>query len=303
MFVPLFPILEVSLMSKLFILVTGATAGIGRAAAIALAKEGHHVIGAGRRVDALEELKREANVDVVRLDVTDPASVDAAMKEIERITGGHGLDVLINNAGYGLPGALTEIGDAELRAQYETNVFGLMRVTRAAVPAMIKRRSGRIINVSSIGGRMTFPFFGAYNSTKYAIESLSDALRVELGAFGIEVALVEPGPIKTEFSAVSLTNVNSVGKSDSPFAAVYARAGAIAAESDRMAGKPEDVVRAILHAVTARRPRVRYVVPRAASFALSLLRLLPTRILDAILARFVGLTRRSAPAPQLPATT
>ena len=124
-------------MSKLFILVTGATAGIGRAAAIALAREGHHVIGAGRRVDALEQLKTEAKLDVVRLDVTDQASVDAAMKEIDRITGGHGLDVVINNAGYGLPGPLTEIGDAELRAQYETNVFGLMRVTRAVVPAML----------------------------------------------------------------------------------------------------------------------------------------------------------------------
>ncbi len=279
-------------MSKLFILVTGATAGIGRAAAIALAREGHHVIGAGRRIDALEQLRAEANVDVVRLDVTDPQSVEAAMAEIDRITAGHGLDVVINNAGYGLPGPLTEIGDAELRAQYETNVFGLMRITRAVVPAMIRRGRGRIINVSSIGGRITFPFFGAYNSTKYAIESMSDALRVELGAFGIDVALVEPGPIKTEFAAVSLTEVSRVQREGSPFAAVYARADALAAESDRMAGKPEDVVRAIRHAVNARRPRVRYVVPRAASFGLALMRLLPTRMLDAILARFVGLARR-----------
>lgn len=291
-------------MSKLVVLITGATAGIGRATAIALAKEGHHVIATGRRVDALETLKREAKLDVLRLDVTSKESVDAAMEEIATLTNGHGVDILINNAGYGLPGPVTEIGDDELRAQYETNVFGLMRITRAVVPDMIQRRSGRIINVGSIGGLVTFPFFGAYNSTKYAIESLSDALRVELGAFGIEVALVEPGPIKTEFSAVSLDGITRVARAGSPFAEVYARADAIAAESDRIAGKPEDVVRAIRHAVTARRPRVRYVVPRVASFGIALLRLLPTRMLDALLARFVGLTRRRrSAARQLPAAT
>jgi short-subunit dehydrogenase len=178
-----------------------------------------------------------------------------------------------------------------------------MRVTRAALPAMIRRRSGRIINVGSIGGRVTFPFFGAYNSTKYAVESLSDALRVEVGAFGIDVALIEPGPIKTEFADRSMTEISSLVHEGSPWAAVYGRANAIAAESDRMAGKPEDVMRAIRHAATARRPRVRYVMPRTAAIGLAVLRLLPTRWLDALLARFVGLSRRrpSAPTPALPA--
>ncbi len=171
-------------------------------------------------------------------------------------------------------------------------------LTRAALPAMIRRRAGRIINVSSIGGRVTFPFFGAYNSTKYAVESLSDALRVEAGAFGIQVALIEPGPIKTEFAERSLTEVAAVRSEGSPWAAVYARADALAAESDRMAGKPEDVVRAIRHAATARRPRVRYVMPKSAAIGLALMRLLPTRWLDALLARFVGLSRaRLTPRP------
>lgn len=293
----------------LAILITGATAGIGRAAALSLARAGHHVIAAGRRFDALEKLRAEAGdnkLDVVRMDVTDEASVRAAFEEIARFTNGRGVDVLVNNAGYGLPGPLADIGDEALRAQYETNVFGLMRVTRAALPAMIRRRSGRIINVSSIGGRVTFPFFGAYNSTKYAVESLSDALRIEVGAFGIDVALIEPGPIKTDFAERSLTEVASVKRESSPWAAVYERADALAAESDRMAGTPEDVVRAIRHAATARRPRVRYVMPRTAAIGLAFMRLLPTRWLDALLARFVGLTRARLsrrPPASLPAAS
>jgi len=278
----------------LAILVTGATAGIGRATALSLAREGHHVIAAGRRVDALEQLRADASdakLDIVRMDVTDESSVLQAFEEIARLTANRGLDVLVNNAGYGLPGALGDIGDAALRAQYETNVFGLMRVTRAALPAMVRRGAGRIINVGSIGGRVTFPFFGAYNSTKYAVESLSDALRVEVGAFGIDVALIEPGPIKTEFAERSLNEVSSLAREGSPWASVYARADALAAESDRMAGRPEDVVRAIRHAATARRPRVRYVMPRTAAIGLWFMRLLPTRWLDALLARFVGLSR------------
>jgi len=290
----------------LAILVTGATAGIGRATALSLAREGHHVIAAGRRVDALERLRAEAKLDTVRMDVTDEESVKTAFAEIDRLTEGRGLDVLVNNAGYGLPGPLADISDAALRAQYDTNVFGLMRVTRAALPAMIRRRAGRIINVGSIGGRITFPFFGAYNSTKYAVESLSDALRVEVGAFGIEVALIEPGPIKTEFTERSLSEVALVKREGSPWAHVYARADALAAASDRMAGKPEDVVRAIRHAATARRPRVRYVMPRTAAIGLMFMRLLPTRWLDALLARFVGLSRGRVahrPAPSLPAAS
>ena len=291
------------------ILVTGATAGIGRATALSFAREGHHVIAAGRRVDALESLRGEAGdarLDIVLMDVSDEASVRRAFDEIDRLTDARGVDVLVNNAGYGLPGPLGDIGDAALRAQYETNVFGLMRVTRAAMPAMIRSRSGRIINVSSVGGRVSFPFFGAYNSTKYAVEALSDALRIEVGAFGIDVALIEPGPIKTEFAERSLTAVASVRREGSPWADVYARADALAAESERMAGKPEEVVRAIRHAATARRPRVRYVMPRSAAIGLFFMRLLPTRWLDAVLARFVGLSRgrlAQRAAPELPAAS
>ncbi|HEY5938957.1 MAG TPA: SDR family NAD(P)-dependent oxidoreductase, partial [Kofleriaceae bacterium] len=153
------------------ILITGATAGIGRMSALFLAKQGHHVIASGRKVDELAKLKVEATgfkLDTLVLDVTSANSIAEAVGEVSRLTGGHGLDVLVNNAGFGVLGPSSEISDSEMRRQYETNVFGLMAVTRAFIPQMRARRSGRIINVSSVGGRMTLPYFGVYNSTKYA---------------------------------------------------------------------------------------------------------------------------------------
>src|SRR5215831_14526588 len=167
------------------VFITGATAGIGRTTALHLTAQGHHVIASGRKRAELDKLEAEGRglagvLDVVSLDVTQPASIAAAVEAVARLTDDRGPDVLINNAGFGVLGPTSEISDAEMRRQYETNVFGLMNVTRAFLPAMRARRAGRIINVSSMGGRITLPYFGVYNSTKYAVESLSDALRYEL---------------------------------------------------------------------------------------------------------------------------
>src|SRR5581483_3984066 len=159
-------------MKPLIILVTGATAGIGRHAALTLAKRGHHVFATGRRKDALETLKKEAGsakLDTLVLDVTDKDSIETARREIDRITKNHGLDAIVNNVGWGLVGPLEEISDAELREQFETNVFGLMSVTRTFVGKMRDRGFGRVVNISSIGGRVTFPMMGAYHATKYAV--------------------------------------------------------------------------------------------------------------------------------------
>jgi len=175
------------------ILITGATAGIGRFTALHLAKLGHHVIASGRKVDELKKLKAEAgslDLDTVILDVTSATSIAAAVVEVDGMTKGKGPDILVNNAGFGILGPTSEISESEMRRQYETNVFGLMNVTRAFLPKMMERRAGRIINVSSVGGRMTLPYFGVYNSTKYAVESLSDALRYELRPFNIDVAIL-----------------------------------------------------------------------------------------------------------------
>ncbi len=155
------------------VLVTGATAGIGRTTALLLARQGHHVIASGRKAAELMTLKGEAaglRLDTLMLDVTSAPSIAAAVTEVDRLPDGHGVEVLVNNAGYGMLGPTAEISDAEMRRQYDTNVFGLMNVTRAFLPRMRDRRSGRIINVSSVGGRITLPFFGVYNSTKYAVQ-------------------------------------------------------------------------------------------------------------------------------------
>jgi NAD(P)-dependent dehydrogenase (short-subunit alcohol dehydrogenase family) len=202
-------------MSKI-VLITGSTAGIGRTTALFLASAGHHVIATGRKPAELAKVKQEAGagtnagkIDTLVLDVTSQASIAAAVLEVDRLTGGRGLDVLVNNAGFGVLGPTSEIDDTEMRRQYETNVFGLMNVTRAFLPKMRERRAGRIINVSSVGGRVTLPFFGVYNSTKYAVESLSDALRYELRPFGIDVVLIEPGVIRTNFEATAVSNMEA----------------------------------------------------------------------------------------------
>src|SRR5215472_10432048 len=205
-------------MKKLSILVTGATSGIGRATALYLAARGHHVIATGRNEKALQTMKKEAtgHLDTLPLDVTDKASIAEAMKSVRRLAGG--LDVLVNNAGFGILGPTELITEEDMRAQYETNVFGLMAVTRAALPMMRERGAGRIVNVSSLGGRFTLPLFGVYNSTKFAVESLSDALRIELAPFGIRVSLVEPGVIATNFTDRSMSGLAKYDTPDSRYA-------------------------------------------------------------------------------------
>jgi len=185
------------------ILITGGTAGIGRAAASLLANKGHRVIACGRDPDALAELSSESeNLHGLAMDVTSAASVAEAAKTAMESFGGNPPDVLVNNAGFALVGPIEAIEDEEWERQYQTNVLGLVRVTRAFLPAMRERRRGRIINVSSVAGRVTLPFFAPYNSTKHAIESISDSLRTELYPHGIDVVTIEPGAVKTRFGSL-----------------------------------------------------------------------------------------------------
>jgi NAD(P)-dependent dehydrogenase (short-subunit alcohol dehydrogenase family) len=276
------------------ILITGATSGIGRFTALYLAKRAHRVFATGRSQRALDELSAEApaTLETLRLDVTDADSIAAVYAEVERRTAGYGLDVLVNNAGYGTAGPTELITDEDLRAQYDVNVFGLMAVTRTFVPQMRARGDGRIINVSSLGGRLTLPFLGAYNSTKYAVESLSDALRVELRPFGVRVALIEPGVIETSFADRSTSEAQKYDRPDSPYRPVLDRMDEIRRMSDRTAVGPACIARAIERAATARRPRARYVAPLRAGMAIGFLRALPTALADALLRLTFGLTRR-----------
>mgnify|MGYP001000907183 CR=1 FL=1 len=273
------------------VLITGASAGIGRATAVQLAGQGHHVIAAARNLTALEQIKRTAKgkVDVLALDVTSQESVDAAKREVGSLLGQAGLDVLINNAGYALTGPLEQVSDADLKAQYETNVFGPMRMIRAFLPGMRERRRGRIINISSVVGRLALPFFGPYNSTKHAIEALSDALRNELRPFGIEVVIIEPGAINTGFGEIERKSMETFA-TGSPYAEQIKKVMAFQRELHPNAAKPEVAATAIVKAVEARKPRARYVVPFLPNRAfIALAEFLPTEASDAVIQNITGL--------------
>jgi short-subunit dehydrogenase len=290
------------------ILITGATAGIGRHAALELVRRGHHVIATGRREAALASLQEEASelgrgrLDAVKLDITREDDVQAVRALVEgKLTAGRGIDVLVNNAGYGQMGPVETVSDSELRKQYETNVFGLMSVTRAFVPRMRERGEGRVINVGSVGGRVTFPLMGVYNSTKYAVESLSDALRVELAAFGISVSIIEPGPIRTEFNERAMETVDLAAVDASAYAPVVAQAERVRQRFEASAAGPEVTTSAIAHAALSRRPRVRYVVPFASALMLFVLAFLPTRLVDAVMRLAAGFTKKNLfPGPASP---
>jgi NAD(P)-dependent dehydrogenase (short-subunit alcohol dehydrogenase family) len=295
-------------MKPLTILITGCTSGIGRDAALHLSRLGHRVFATGRNAAALAELQAVGpkTLETLTLDVTSPESIARAKAAVDERTGGAGVDVLVNNAGYGLLGPTEMISDEEMRAQYETNVFGLMAVTRAFLPAMHARGAGRVINVSSIGGLMTLPFFGVYNSTKYAVESLSDGLRMELAPFGIQVSLIEPGVIDTGFTDRSMQEIARFRRPDSRYLPILERADEMRRMSDRSAVGPACISKAIERAATDRRPRARYLAPFRAVLMMAIVRRLPTRWADFIMRHAVGLTRRRlartlvSSAPALP---
>jgi len=223
--------------------------------------------------------------------VTSAAAIASAVDAVAQLTDGRGIDVLVNNAGFGVLGPTSEIGDAEMRRQYETNVFGLMNVTRAFLPGMLARRSGRIINVSSVGGRFTLPYFGVYNSTKYAVESLSDALRYELAPLGVDVAMIEPGIIRTNFEATAVANLAAF--EGTPFAVAVHKYEEMSKRANRFASEPIVIARAIARAVRARRPAARYVAPRSTYLVLWLRAVLPTRVWDWAMRRIGFLTHKA----------
>ncbi len=276
---------------KQTILITGATSGIGREAALLLAREGHHVFATGRKQDQLDAIAAEAadlQLETLQLDVNDPDSIAAAAMEVQARTDGRGLDVLVNNAGYGKFAPMALVSDAEMRGQFETNVFGLVRVTQAFLPAMRERGSGKIINVTSILGRITFILQGAYCATKYAVEAMSDCLRREVAGFGVHVTLVEPGMIRTNFEDTAGGEIDAYAHDPLYSNALrsYAEQGA---EMYKKAPGPLPVARTISKVVRARRPAARYVTPAINRVALFFMQLVPTRLMDWILRKVAKL--------------
>ncbi|WP_430868207.1 SDR family NAD(P)-dependent oxidoreductase [Demequina aurantiaca] len=263
------------------ILITGCSSGMGRAAALALLERGHTVYATARRPETLADLEA-AGAHVLALDVTDIESMRAAVSAVESEHGAVG--TLINNAGYAHPGPIETVPVEDARAQYETNVFGLTQMCQLVLPAMRAAGKGRIINVSSMGGRMTLPVGGWYHSTKYAVESLSDALRMETRPFGIKVVLIEPGAIKTEFDSTAGMGTNI--DLQSPYsrlqienARVFEGAYGAAARSAEYGAK------SYVKAVEARRPRHRYLNTAAGRFVVYTRHFLGSRFWDASVSR------------------
>ncbi len=263
------------------ILITGCSTGIGRATAEHLAKRDHTVYASARRIESIADLAN-AGCKTLALDVCDEASMLAAVDHIERAEGAVG--ALVNNAGYAQDGPIEEVPIDAVRKQFETNVFGLIRLTQLVLPGMRRQRWGRIINVSSMGGKMVFPGGGMYHASKFAVEAISDALRFEVKPFGIDVSIIEPGAIRTQFLDTSLGAMPN-GDDDSPYASFRQSVDARyrATGNGPLSAGPEIVAKAIEHAITSKRPRTRYPLTAGARTMLFARRVLPDRGWDALM--------------------
>jgi NAD(P)-dependent dehydrogenase (short-subunit alcohol dehydrogenase family) len=266
------------------VLITGCSTGIGRATAERLARSGHTVYATARREDAVAGL-RDAGCRTLALDVTDEGSMQAAVDRVVSEEGAVG--VLVNNAGYSQSGAVETVPMDAIRRQFETNVFGLIRMSQLVLPRMRDQGWGRIVNISSMGANFTFPGGGVYHATKYAIEAISDALRFEVKGFGVDVVVVQPGLIRSGFSATAAAELRA---GDGPYAAFHAdvaRATRDVYEKGplaRFAGEPDDVAKAIEAAITRGTPRVRVRVTPSAHILIGQRRLMPDRAWDRFLA-------------------
>ena len=274
------------------VLISGCSSGIGAATAAALARAGHTVYATARRTETLAGLEA-LGCHALVLDVTSEDSMIAAVKAVEADHGKVG--TLINNAGFGEYGPIEEADLDRVRTMFETNVFGLARLTQLVLPAMRRSRSGRIVNIGSMGGRITFPVGGFYHASKYAVEAISDALRVEVKPFGIDVILVEPGLIRTNFESrvnESLEMGSPSHGEDTAYADLLAASDKSTTSgyaSDFMTTSPEAVAAVILRAVESARPRSRYVVTSAAKTLINLRRFGGDRVWDATMRSRYGL--------------
>ncbi|MFJ5546455.1 oxidoreductase [Streptomyces sp. NPDC093225] len=267
-------------------LVTGASSGIGEATALKLQELGYTVYGAARRADRLAKLA-EHGIHPLALDVTDEDSMQAGIKRIVAETGR--IDVLANIAGYGSYGALEDVPLDEARRQFEVNVFGAIRLTQLVLPHMRARRAGTVVNVTSMGGKIYTPLGGWYHGTKFALEALSDCLRLEAKPFGVDVVVIEPGGIATEWGAIAADKLEESSGSGAYAAQATAVASALRSEANAKRNSPPTVIAdTIGKAVTARRPRTRYATGFGARPLIALRRLLPDRAFDAIISRAVG---------------
>ena len=268
-------------MSSRAVLITGCSSGIGHATAARLLEDGWTVYATARRPETLTELEQQG-AKPLALDVTDEASMQSAVDAVVQAEGAVG--VLINNAGYSQSGAVESVPIDQVRRQFETNVFGLIRMCQLALPEMRRQGWGKIVNFGSMGGRLTFPGGGFYHATKYAVEAISDALRFEVRGFGVDVILVEPGLIVTKFGEVA-AQTTTVADDDGPYADFNRKVAKTTEEAYRgplvkLGGGPEKVAGTIAKALKSNRPKPRYPVTPSAHLMINQRRFAPDQVWD-----------------------
>ncbi len=268
------------------VVITGCSSGIGRATAEHLAAKGWPVYATARRAESIADLEA-AGCTTLALDVTDEASMKAA---VERVEADHGaVGVLINNAGYSQSGTIEEVPMEDVRRQFETNVFGLVRMTQLVLPKMREQRWGKIVNISSMGANFTFPGGGFYHATKHAVDALTDALRFEVKGFGIDAIIIQPGLIRTNFGDAAVGSMETATSGDGPYAEFNRRLAAATkgvyeeGPAAKLGGGPETVAKTIEKAIGARRPKARYLVTPSAHLLVNQKRLMPDRVWDRFL--------------------
>lgn len=266
------------------VLITGCSSGIGEATARRLAQRGWTVYASARRLESISELA-EAGCKLLQLDVTDEASMRAAVETVVAEQGAVG--ALVNNAGYSQGGPIEQVSMESVRRQFETNVFGLIYLTQLVLPGMRAQHSGRIVNIGSMGGRLTFPGGGLYHATKHSLEAISDALRFEVAGFGIGVTLVEPGLITSDFAKTAVSTVAEAdGESDDPYGAFNTKLAAMTVgvyESPirHLGGSPDVVAKAIEKAISRRKAPTRMLLTPSGHLTVLQRKLLPDRLWDA----------------------
>jgi len=272
-------------------LITGSSSGIGLATSLYLARRGYTVWATMRNLEKASELRKiieseRLPIELAQLDVCDDSSVKEAVAQILQKSGR--IDVLVNNAGYGLRGAIEEVSLDEWKRQFETNFFGVIRVTQAVLPQMRAQRSGAIVNISSVLGRMAIPFSGPYTASKFALEGLTETLRYELAPWNIKVVLIEPGFIATNFQQ-NAQLAQAAQSQDSPYALFKQASGRRVQRNIYRAAPPERVAETIYRAIAHPTPKLRYAVGRDARLVLPLRRFLPEGFFERILKKQLGL--------------
>lgn len=272
-------------MNKKVALITGASSGIGKDTAVELKKKGFIVYGAARRIDKMEELK-SFGINIIALDVTKEESMVQCVNEIIKKEGK--IDVLVNNAGYGSYSAVEDVPIEEARKQVDVNIFGLARMTQLVLPSMRKNNFGKIVNISSMGGKITTPFGAWYHATKYALEGFSDCLRMELEPFGIDVIIIEPGAIKTEWSDIASENLKKTSmKGAYKESAIRSAANMKKSYAGDKPTKPIVIAKTIAKSVTVSKPKTRYLVGYGAKPVVFLKAIFSDRLYDKIIKKIM----------------